>query len=105
MDLDTAVSNFSSPSPIVNLTMQLDRRGHLSAANAILISNVTEAKEGGMAGALKGLFGGKKDKAEGTAEDTEEAETKGDKVVLRFKETQIGLQPMTREEKRMTLAR
>ena len=85
--------------------MQLDRRGHLSAANAVLVSNVTEAKEGGVTGALKGLFGGKKDKAEETAEDTEETTTKGDKVALRFKETQTGLQPMTREEKRMTLAR
>ncbi len=100
----TALSNFTSPSPVVNLTMRLDPRGHLSAANAVLVSNVTAAKEGGVAGALKGLFGGKKDKVEVESEDVEEFDVKGEKVVLRFKEKHLGVRPMTGEEKRTTMA-
>lgn len=85
--------------------MRLDPRGHLSAANAVLVSNITETKEGGVAGALKGLFGGKKDKEEVEVDDAGELEVKGEKVVLRFRERHIGVKPMTGEEKRTTMAR
>jgi hypoxia up-regulated 1 len=85
--------------------MRLDARGHLATANAVLVSNVTEAKEGGVAGALKGLFGGKKDKADAEEYGAEEVEIKGEKVALRFREKHLGIKPLTGEEKRTTMAR
>ena len=85
--------------------MRLDPRGHLSTANAVLVSNLYEAKEGGVTGALKGFFGGKKDKADAEGLETDEVELKGEKVALRFREKHLGTMPMTGEEKRTTMAR
>ncbi|WVF72219.1 hypothetical protein IAT40_007031 [Kwoniella sp. CBS 6097] len=116
VDIQSALSNFTAPSPVVQVTMRLDPRGYLSAANAVLTSSVVEAeKEGGVAGALKGLFGNsKKDKAEAEDEDVEgditadekkEKTAKPQKVALKFREKHVGIRPMTSEEKRTTQAR
>ncbi|WWD16084.1 hypothetical protein CI109_100509 [Kwoniella shandongensis] len=106
LDIDKALANVSFPSPIVNLTMRLDPRGILHAANAVLTSSVAESKEGGVAGALKGLFGGKKEEVEEGAEQAEGSpSTKSQKVALKFREKQLGVRPMSGEEKRTTLAR
>lgn len=142
-DVASALANFSTPSPYLNVTFRLDHRGHIAAVNAAIVSDVipappadpaTEPEEGGgVTGALKGLFGGKKDKEGGDAEDAEEGadkekeESKKDKkektkkekekekekdkgpkrekVVVRFKETYPGVRPMNGDEKRSTAAR
>ena len=146
VELEQALANFTSPEPAVNLTIRLDARGYLATSNAVLVSNVTEPEtSGGVAGALKGLFGKKikEDAVAGDAEedmtdpdgDTVEAEieeiileaeksdttdkkdktekaekkskvkAKAEKVALRFREKQLGVKPMSGEEKRTTLAR
>ena len=104
VDVNSALATFTSPSPIVNLTMRLDSRGHLSTANAVLVSNVAEAKEGGVTGAIKGLFG-KKDKVEVDGDEAEEGQANTGKAALRFREKHLGVKSMTGEEKRTTLAR
>lgn len=118
IDVKGALSNFSSPEPVINVTVRLDTRGHLATSNAVLFSNATEAEAGGVAGALKGLFGGKKDKAE-TTEEEAETETasasasasskasvaKKEKIAIKFKEKVLGVKAMTAEEKRTTQAR
>ncbi|WVQ70033.1 uncharacterized protein L199_008257 [Kwoniella botswanensis] len=117
-DIQKSLKNLTTPQPVIQVTLRLDPRGYLSVANAVLTSNVTEPedKEGGVAGALKGLFGGKKDDTpseDNTTEDdevqdqTKDAKTKSkkQKIALRFKEKHIGLRPMTGEEKRTTQAR
>ncbi|ORY24982.1 heat shock protein 70 family [Naematelia encephala] len=105
VDVPKALAGFTSPSPIVNLTMRLDPRGHLSTASATLASNVTaEESSSGMAGALKGLFGSKKD-AEGDEPEVESKANKAEKVVLKFREKQLGSKHMTGEEKRTAQAR
>lgn len=100
------------------MTVRLDPRGHLSIANAVLISNVTESSTGGVAGALKGFFG-KKDEAkqevfdaegetDGTSEegkDKDKKESKVEKTVIRFREKHVGVKPLTGEEKRTTMSR
>ena len=139
MELQQALANFTSPEPVVNFTIRLDPRGYLATSNAVLVSNVTEPESsGGVAGALKGLFGRKdkeepqatvegdeeveenteiadKEEGSGEADGQEEADKKADKkakgkpkaekVALRFREKQLGIKPMTGEEKRTTLAR
>lgn len=123
IDIPGALSNFSSPEPIINLTLRLDTRGHLATSNAVLVSNVTETESGGVAGALKGLFGGKKDKTDGEdAADTEGEGTSGqadeadkpvaaastgkkEKVAIKFREKILGVKSMTGEQKRTTMAR
>ncbi|KAK8869653.1 hypothetical protein IAR55_000221 [Kwoniella newhampshirensis] len=106
LDIDKALANFTSPSPIVNLTMRLDPRGILHASNAVLSSSVIESKEGGVAGALKGFFGGKKEEtAEEGSEKAETENNKSQKVALKFREKQLGVKTMSGEEKRTTLAR
>lgn len=118
VDIPAALNNFSSPEPIINLTLRLDTRGHIATSNAILISNITEPESGGVAGKLKGLFGGKKDKTENAAdgeageledevEEVEKPAKKGkkEKVAIKFKEKIMGVKAMTGEEKRMTMAR
>jgi hypoxia up-regulated 1 len=111
MDVEAALANFTSPSPIVNLTMRLDSRGHLAAANAVLVSNVTESSTGGVAGAIKGLFGKKdKEKTEDSAVEGENDETsalpvKGEKIALKFRERHLGIKAMNGEEKRTAMAR
>lgn len=117
MEVASALSNFSSPSPVLNMTMRLDARGHLAVANAIIVSNASQTLEsgaetesgGGVAGALKGLFGGKKeegDDAKASEEvETPKNETKPEKVVVKFKERALGVRAMTGEEKRTTMAR
>lgn len=115
IDVATSMSNFTAPSPAINVTVRLDPRGHLSIANAVLVSNTTDSASSGVAGALKGLFG-KKDKedakevagadAEADSEETpSEASSKVQKVAVRFRERQLGVKHMTGEEKRTTLAR
>jgi hypoxia up-regulated 1 len=117
IDVATSMSNFTAPSPAINVTVRLDPRGHLSIANAVLVSNMTDSASSGVAGALKGLFGKKdkedvKDDAGVDAEtDSEEAtseassSSKTQKVAVRFRERQLGVKHMTGEEKRTTLAR
>jgi hypoxia up-regulated 1 len=117
LDVQAALANFTSPEPTINLTLRLDTRGHLATSNAILYSNAPETESGGVAGALKGLFG-KKDKVE----STDETETEGgaevelnktvkattgkkEKVAIKFKEKILGVKAMTGEEKRNTQAR
>lgn len=114
LNLESALANFTSPEPVVNLTMRLDARGHLAVANAVLVSNVTEdeAGSGGVAGALKGLFG-KKDKEESDSQATEDSadektdksKKKPEKVALRFKEHHLGVKPTSGEEKRKIMSR
>lgn len=117
LDVQAALANFTSPEPTINLTLRLDTRGHLATSNAVLYSNVPESESGGVAGALKGLFG-KKDKVESTDEtETEngaEVESnktakatsgKKEKVAIKFKEKILGVKAMTGEEKRNTQAR
>ena len=116
IDIPAALANFTSPEPTINLTLRLDTRGHLATSNAVLFSAAPEPESGGVAGALKGLFG-KKDKVE--TEETEEEETepetnktttptkpgKKEKVAIKFKEKILGVKPMSGEEKRNTQAR
>lgn len=129
-DVAASLSNFSTPEPFINLTFRLDHRGHIAAANAVIVSNLTSpdtasGSGGGVAGALKGLFGKKEKKdaadsaddavaedqaAEGsdsaeTKEKEKEKEMKREKVVVRFREKPLSLRPMGGEEKRSTLAR
>lgn len=117
VDVPSSLNNFSSPEPIVNLTMRLDTRGHLATANAVLVSNLTEPEaKGTMAGAIKGLFGGKKDKEdkdkEGEAEQIEEVDLastpkkpKPEKVAVKFRDRALGVKGMSVEEKRNTQTR
>ncbi|KAK4684151.1 hypothetical protein P7C73_g6049, partial [Tremellales sp. Uapishka_1] len=103
LDIPTALANFSSPAPIVNVTLRLDSKGHFSTANAVLVSNGT-VESGGMAGAIKGLFG-KKEK-EGEVEEGEEAPlSKVEKLALKFREKSLGIKSISGDEKRTTLAR
>lgn len=107
--------NFTSPEPIINLTMRLDSRGHLATANAVVVSNATEDESsGGVAGKWKGLFG-KKDKEtdetetkEATEKDVKEKEKKkpkAEKLALRFKEHHLGVKSTSGEERRKIMAR
>lgn len=117
IDIPAALNNFSSPEPIINLTLRLDTRGHLATSNAVLVSNVTESESGGVAGKLKGLFGGKKDKTDPEAEDSEEntgeseesekpvKSGKKEKIAIKFREKVMGGKAMTSDEKRTTMAR
>jgi hypoxia up-regulated 1 len=117
VDVPAALANFTSPEPTINVTLRLDTRGHLATSNAVLYSAAPESESGGVAGALKGLFG-KKDKVE--TEETEEGEGeagaesnktvsakagKKEKVAIKFKEKFLGVKPMSGEEKRNTQAR
>lgn len=113
------MSNFSSPEPVINLTFRLDHRGHIAAANAVIVSNSTTPESaGGVAGALKGLFGKKEKKEEVDVAITEEGEeedgevkteskkeAKKEKVAVKFREKALGLKAMSGEEKRVTMAR
>ncbi|ODO10822.1 hypothetical protein I350_01420 [Cryptococcus amylolentus CBS 6273] len=112
-DIEKALKDFTAPSPVVNLTIRFDPKGHLSAANAVLVSNVTESKDGGVAGALKGLFGGKEDDkqqveevaSEGEKEEKKDGKKAPTKVALKFREKHLGVKPLSGEEKRTTNAR
>ena len=108
--MDSAVANFTSPEPAINLTVRLDSRGHVAIANAVLVSNVTEEESGGVAGALKGLFSKKdtEDKADadsGNETKEEKKSKKAEKIALRFKENHLGVKSATAEEKRKIKAR
>jgi hypoxia up-regulated 1 len=124
-DVKGALANFTSPSPVVNMTLRLDQRGIFSVANVALVSNETttdDKAEGGVAGALKGLFG-KKDAADGAeaadADDEDEAaaaaandtnskpavKPRKERIPIKFRESAIGFKPMTGEEKRLTAKR
>jgi hypoxia up-regulated 1 len=119
-DVAGSLSNFSSPEPVINLTFRLDHRGHIAAANAVIVSNATSAVEEssrGVAGALKGLFGKKekKEEAEAVVDEDEDAdegekievkkEAKKEKVAVKFREKALGLRAMSGEEKRIAMAR
>lgn len=116
IDIPAALANFTSPEPTINLTLRLDTRGHLAVSNAVLYSAASENESGGVAGALKGLFG-KKDKVdpEADAEDEDEVEAvnnktvntkaKKEKVAIKFQERTLYLKPMTADEKKNTQAR
>jgi len=115
LDIPAALANFTSPQPTINLTLRLDTRGHLATSNAVLYSAAPESESGGVAGALKGLFG-KKDKVESEETEEEEVEAesnktvttkngKKEKVAIKFKEKVLGVKPMSGEEKRNTQAR
>ncbi|KAL7419623.1 lumenal Hsp70 protein [Cryptotrichosporon argae] len=93
-----ALANITAPNPTLNLTMRLDARGLVSAANAVLFG---AGDKSGVAGALKGLFG--KDKGD-KVEDGEVAEPV-EKVVVKFKETVLGVKHMAPEERRVVQAR
>ncbi|WRT67203.1 uncharacterized protein IL334_004169 [Kwoniella shivajii] len=117
VDIQSTLKNFTSPSPVVQVTLKLDQRGYLAVANAVLTfnSSIEDTKEGsGVAGALKGLFSSKKDKEDEEIEDSstedsvakeDKKESKKQKVALRFREKHTGIRPMTGEEKRTTQAR
>nr|KIR46565.1 hypoxia up-regulated 1 [Cryptococcus bacillisporus CA1280] len=106
-DVEKALADFTAPEPVINITMRLDPKGHVSAANAVLVSNVTDSKDGGVAGALKGLFGSKEEetKADKEDKDQKESKNKSPKVALKFREKHLGLKPLSGEEKRVTNAR
>ncbi|KIR59895.1 hypoxia up-regulated 1 [Cryptococcus bacillisporus CA1873] len=106
-DVEKALADFTAPEPVINITMRLDLKGHVSAANAVLVSNVTDSKDGGVAGALKGLFGSKEEetKADEEDKDQKESKNKSPKVALKFREKHLGLKPLSGEEKRVTNAR
>ncbi|TXT07154.1 hypothetical protein VHUM_03324 [Vanrija humicola] len=124
LDIKDALANFTAPSPVVNVTLRLDARGLFSVANAALVSNETaSAANGGVAGALKGLFGKKEETTEAadaaetdagadadesatTAENkTETAPAKKPRVALKVREKAVGFKPLTKEEKRVTRER
>ncbi|KAE8541058.1 hypothetical protein D1P53_002412 [Cryptococcus gattii VGV] len=106
-DVEKALADFTAPEPVINITMRLDPKGHVSAANAVLVSNVTDSKDGGVAGALKGLFGSKEEEAKEDEEDKDQKESKNKspKVALKFREKHLGLKPLSGEEKRVTNGR
>jgi hypoxia up-regulated 1 len=92
----------------VSVNVKLDSRGILHTANAIL-TYVTKPEAPSVAGKLKGLFGGNKDKSQG--EDAEKASDKTEeelaleqpkekKIGLRFTEDATGIKPMSAEERR-----
>ena len=81
VDLPEALASFTSPEPVINLTVRLDARGYLATSNVVLVSNVTEPASGGVAGAFKGLFGGKKDKDKVTDADDVEVEDSDETVI------------------------
>jgi hypoxia up-regulated 1 len=115
-DIKDALANFTGSEPAVNITVRLDARGVLGVANAALVSgSKDEPASGGVAGALKGMFGGKKEEAtdaEVEAEaDTEqpEAETNATekpakkavkpRVALKFREKPLAASHLTKEQK------
>ncbi|GMK59381.1 hypothetical protein CspeluHIS016_0703960 [Cutaneotrichosporon spelunceum] len=120
-DIKDALANFTASEPAINVTVRLDNRGILSVANVALVS---EAKEepasGGVAGALKGMFGGKKDESSQEAEveveaDAEQLEAESNdtdskpvkkvtkpRVALKFRERPIGPTHLTKEQKSQT---
>ncbi|WVO20849.1 uncharacterized protein IAS62_002149 [Cryptococcus decagattii] len=105
-DVDKALADFTAPEPVINITMRLDPKGHVSAANAVLVSNVTDSKDGGVAGALKGLFGSNEETKEDEEDkDQKESKNKSPKMALKFREKHLGLKPLSGEEKRVTNAR
>lgn len=125
LDIKDALANFTAPSPVVNVTLRLDARGLFSVANAALASNETEpATNGGVAGALKDLFGKKEetttdaadaaetdadaDESAAAAENKTEAvpaKKKTPRVALKVREKPVGYKPLTKEEKRVTRER
>lgn len=120
VDVKQALANFTSAEPILNVTLRLDNKGLLSVANAVVVSGAPEHKEGGIAGAISGLFGGRNKEKEEDTEDAEsdapaDAETtvkskdkkdvRGDKVVIKFRETPLGVKTLSGEEKRNIKAR
>lgn len=110
--LHTALSNLTqaeTSSAEVHLTMRLDARGFLQAANAVLHVPADATKES-MTDKLKGLFGGSKDAdaeegKDGEEADAEEVKTKDKKIALKFTESVLGSKALTGEAKRQSKAR
>lgn len=118
-DLASTVANFTGSSPAVNITLRYDARGIISVANAQLVSNGTqEAETGGMAGAIKGLFGNKdkkEDSEEAASEEANDSATAENattiasktkpRVSLKFREKPLGYQPLSGEAKKIASSR
>lgn len=119
LGIKDALVNFTASEPAVNITVRLDARGVVSVANAALVSEAKdEPASGGVAGALKGMFGGKKEEAdqepdeadadEQPKEDTNATAPKPAKkatkprVALKFREKPLGPTHLTKEEKTQT---
>jgi hypoxia up-regulated 1 len=101
-----ALANFTGTDPVIKVSMKIDSNGLLRVANVVLTSeNEDSSESGGVAGKLKGLFGGSKKEKEKDAEVTEEdeevvPEVTAKKIALKSREHQLGLKPMSAEQKR-----
>lgn len=112
-----ALANFTGAEPAVNLTLRIDSRGLFSVANAVLVSEAKdEPVASGVAGAIKGLFGGKKEEA-AESDETEEQEPEVEnnetakaptkkatkpRVPLKFREKPVGPTYLSKEQKSAT---
>ncbi|BEJ14686.1 hypothetical protein CspHIS471_0404530 [Cutaneotrichosporon sp. HIS471] len=115
-----ALANFTGSEPAVNVTVRLDARGILSVANVALVSEAKdEPASGGVAGALKGMFGKKEETSEdpdveaeadpeqpvAESNDTDSKPVKKvtkPRVALKFREKPIGPTHLTKEQKSQT---
>jgi hypothetical protein len=88
--------------------MRIDSNGLLRVANAVLAAENEDVESGGVAGKLKGLFGGSKKDKEKEADAVEENEVVPDvpakKIALKSREHQLGYKPLSREQKRAAKA-
>jgi hypothetical protein len=99
----------------LKLTMRLDSRGFVQAANAVVHIPTTPKEKESVADKLKGLFSGSNkdeaDKAEEALKSLEaeleelERNDKEKKVALKFSEVPLGIKPLTAEAKKQARAR
>jgi hypothetical protein len=99
----------------LKLTMRLDSRGFVQAANAVVHIPTTPKEKESVADKLKGLFSGSSkdeaDKAEEAIKTLEaeleelEKSDKEKKVALKFSETPLGIKPLSAESKKQAKAR
>ena len=99
----------------LKVTMRLDSRGFVQAANAVVHIPTTPKEKESVADKLKGLFSGSSkdeaDKAEDVIKTLEaeleelEKSDKEKKVALKFSETQLGIKPLSAESKKQAKAR
>ena len=99
----------------LKLTMRLDSRGFVQAANAVVHIPITPKEKESVADKLKNLFSGSsKDEAdkaeeaiktlEAELEELEKSDTEK-KVALKFSETPLGIKPLSAESKKQAKAR
>jgi hypoxia up-regulated 1 len=101
----------------LKLTMRVDARGFVQAANAVVhIPTIPKEKESVM-GKLKGLFGDSSNKEEAEKaeealknleaelEELEKSTENEKKVALKFTETPLGIRPLSAETKKQARAR